>query len=218
MGQLTRFDLNPLVEAYHLKNYVETGTGLGVSLCHALLCKSFHHLFTVEIDESLANSASLHQNINLSKSPHQSVSIVNSNSLIGLRNLLQNKVDDAPTLFFLDAHFPGADFFNTSYGDSIDNNLTEGLPLLLELAEISISRNGAKNDLIIIDDLFLFDNGEFEFDREHPSSANSLRTSLRQRDMFLGGSLTTVLRLLFGPNRKFNRFYENQGYMMILPQ
>jgi hypothetical protein len=218
MGQLTRFDLNPLVEAFHLKNYVETGTGLGVSFCYAIQNKSFQHLFSIEIDEKLASSASLQKNINSLKSAHQSVSIVNSNSLHGLRGLLQNKIDNEPTLFFLDAHFPGADFFDTTYGDSIDNNSITGLPLLLELAEISISRTGAKNDLIIIDDLFLFDSGEFAFDREHPSSAEAVRTVLRERDMFLGGSFLTVLRLLFGPHRKFRRFYEHQGYMMILPE
>jgi hypothetical protein len=218
MGQLTRFDLNPLVESFNLKNYVETGTGLGVSLCYAIQNKSFQHLFSIEIDEKLANSTSLHQNISLVQSTHQNVSVVNSNSLHGLRGLLQNKVDSSPTLFFLDAHFPGADFFDTTYGDSIDNSNTAGLPLLLELAEICISRNGAKNDVIIIDDLFLFDSGEFAFDREHPTHAESVRNVLRQRDMFLGGSFTTVLKLLFGPRRKFRRFYEHQGYMMIFPE
>jgi len=218
MGQLTRFDLNPLVETFNLKNYVETGTGLGVSLCYAIQNKSFQHLFSIEIDEKLANSTSLHQNISLVQSNHQNVSVVNSNSLHGLRGLLQNKVDSSPTLFFLDAHFPGADFFDTTYGDSIDNSNTAGLPLLLELAEICISRNGAKNDVIIIDDLFLFDSGEFAFDREHPTHAESVRTVLRQRDMFLGGSFSTVLKLLFGPRRKFRRFYEHQGYMMIFPE
>lgn len=218
MGQLTRFDLNPLVDTFNLKNYVETGTGLGVSLCHAIKNKSFNNLFSIEIEEKLANSELLHQSINSLKSFHQNVSVVNTNSLQGLRELLQNTVNNAPTLFFLDAHFPGADFFDTTYGDSIDNSNTAGLPLLLELAEICISRNGAKNDLIIIDDLFLFDSGEFAFDREHPTHADSVRNVLRQRDMFLGGSFTTVLKLLFGPRRKFRRFYEHQGYMMIFPE
>jgi hypothetical protein len=218
MGQLTRFDLNPLVDSFQLKNYVETGTGLGVSLCYAILNKSLVDFYSIEIDTGLANSEALIKSINEVKTSNQNVTIINSNSLQALRSLLQNSVDDKPTLFFLDAHFPGADFFDTTYADSIDNSSINGLPLLLELAEISISRNGAKNDLIIIDDLFLFDSGEFAFDREHTASANSIRSILRNRDMFLGGSISTVIRLMFGPHRKFRRFYENQGYLMILPE
>jgi hypothetical protein len=218
MGQLTRFDLEELVGAFGIKNYLETGTGLGVSLEYALKSKNIKNFFSIEIDKNLANSPQLHQKISAAKSEDQSLKVINSDSLSALRTILDGALDDAPTLFFLDAHFPGADFFQLSYADSVDQNSVYSLPVILELAAISLARNVAKKDVIIIDDLFLFDSGEFEFDRLHPDKAESVRKVLRQRDMYLGGSFITVLKLIFGPNRKFRRFYEHQGYIIILPE
>jgi hypothetical protein len=218
MGQLTNFDLTSLIDDYCLKNYVETGTGMGISLSHALSYKSLDNLFSIEIDPQLANSRLLHQQISEAKSTTQTAKVLNSDSISGLRVLLQNVINESPTLFFLDAHFPGSDFFSVPYGDSVDASSTAGIPLLLEMAEISNSRNSAKKDLIIIDDLFLFEDGEFAFGTEHPEKVQSIRSMLRERDLFLGDSFPAVLRLLFGPNRQFRRFYEHQGYLMILPE
>ena len=36
---------------------------------------------------------------------------------------------DAPTLFFLDAHFPGADFHKCSYEESIREHKQDAFPL-----------------------------------------------------------------------------------------
>ena len=217
MGQLTRFDLDNLVERFGICNYLETGTGLGVSLEYALKSRSITNFFSIEIDEKLAKSPDLHRRVERAKIAEQNVRIINSDSLSALKVILNGVLDTRPTLFFLDAHFPGADFFQLSYGDSVDRNSIYSLPVILELAAISIARNGAKNDIIIIDDLFLFDSGEFAFDREHPDKAEAVRQVLRQRDMYLGGSFSTVLKLIFGPSRATRRFYEHQGYIMILP-
>lgn len=218
MGQLNRFDINELVALFGIRNYLETGTGLGVSLLYALQSKAIDSFFSIEIDEKLANSVQLHHRIGTSRSLDQKVRVINSESVAALKAILNGELDQRPTLFFLDAHFPGADFFQLSYGDSVDQNSILSLPVILELAAISLARNGAKNDVIIIDDLFLFDSGEFAFDREHPDKAASVREVLRRRDMYLGGSFSTVLKLIFGQKRKIRRFYEHQGYVMVLPE
>ena len=61
MGQITYFNLNNIITHFKCTTYVETGTGIGVSLQYALQ-HPFEKFYTVDIDKDLQESTK--QNIN----------------------------------------------------------------------------------------------------------------------------------------------------------
>jgi hypothetical protein len=215
MGQLTRFDINALAKNFSLSQYLETGTGEGISLIHAIACKSIKQLYSIEMDERMATAPKLHAAICEKAAADQSVSIIHGRSTEELLNVLP-KLGSEPTLFFLDAHFPESDFFNLPYEKSVADYGHDSLPILTELGLISAFRRGATKDVLVIDDLFLFESGTFGFDKTDQKAATSIRRTIRSYDMFLG-ALGPVVALLFGHNRRTMRFYEDQGYLLILP-
>jgi hypothetical protein len=152
MGELVIFDLNQFIENFGCKTYIETGTGMGVCLSHALKYP-FTEFYSIELDGDLANDASV-------KFPK--ANIIHNYSSKGLKELLP-KINDNPVLFFLDAHFPGADFHKMSYEESIREFKEEAFPLLNEIKIIKSLRDISK-DVFIIDDWKLYDESyNYEF-------------------------------------------------------
>jgi hypothetical protein len=152
MGAIYRFDLKQLKEQYNLENYIETGTGEGVCLKHAMQF-DFARYFSCEIFTPIWDKVAAEF------SKYKSVYIENNNSAGFILFTLSNSVlDSNANLIFLDAHFPGADFHYKAYDGEKDMNLR--LPLKRELEIIEKYRTG-KNDVIIIDDLRVYMDGPF---------------------------------------------------------
>lgn len=157
MGAIYTFDINQLIKQYGLSTYVETGTGIGISLQHALLFP-FQKFFSIELDPRLYEQAN-------TKYRAKNVSIKYGRSRDQLPKILVDSEIKDNILFFLDAHFPGADFdphLNTDrYAKSIQIYVEDALPLKKELEIIKKFRTD-KPDVIIIDDLRIYEDGNYE--------------------------------------------------------
>jgi hypothetical protein len=150
MGTLQRFDLSKIVPRHGLRAYVETGCGQGDSLMHAARCPEFEALLACEIEPVIAIAAIARL------AADRRVMVSRSNSAWFLRALPASL---PPALIFLDAHFPGADY---GLGAHEDRAAPEALrlPLREELEILRARRNG--RDVIIVDDLRLYESGDWE--------------------------------------------------------
>lgn len=146
MGSIHKFDLATYKTAKNLTNYVETGTGEGMCLSHAKTF-DFSRYVSIEIHEDIHQKA-------VQKFPNDEILL--GNSYEKLKQILPSLSGN--TLFFLDAHFPGADFHYAAYTDCKDYDTR--LPLEKELSLLVEYRKGY-NDVIIIDDLRIYMNGPF---------------------------------------------------------
>lgn len=150
MAKLFQIDIASLCAMYNLSRFVETGTGHGESLLFA--CRfPFVSLWSCEIERVLANFA-------LERVCHDervSLFIGSSAQMLGMLSFLPM---DEPILFWLDAHFPGADYGLRGYGD-IEESVR--LPLREELTLIRAHRR-CNADVILIDDARIWLDGDFD--------------------------------------------------------
>jgi hypothetical protein len=167
--------------------FVETGTGLGVSLEFALKF-NFRELFSVEIVEELYLKS-----LERFKS-EETVHLTLGKSCDFLDELLDWIFRSEKILFWLDAHWPGADF-KIDHEDK--NNPEIALPLENELKTIHKWRDG--QDTIIIDDVRIYEMNPVHglvFPRE-----KSMR----------------FVYSLFGQTHRIQRFKEDEGYLVLSP-
>jgi len=144
MGMLR--DIN--IADFGCKFYVETGTGKCVSLRKAI--NIFEKCFSVDLDLDMVNSA---------KQLIPSAVIECGTSVDILEKWLQSDLFDLSdsVLFYLDAHFPGADFKGGEYDVCAEN----AVPLRDELYLIKKYRPQSP-DVIICDDARIYMTGPFE--------------------------------------------------------
>lgn len=148
MGELHIFDLSGLKNQYNCKNYIETGTGIGVCLRH-MLNYEFKQYYSIDLDGELIEQAKINF-------PQSNITFIHDYSTNGLKELIPKLSEKDPIMFFLDAHFPGADFGKMSYEKSIREFKEEAFPLINEIKMIKSIRD-IKNDVFIIDDWKLYD-------------------------------------------------------------
>lgn len=142
MGTLAGFNLND----YNCDVYVETGTGRCVTLSKAMQC--FDRCYSVDLDMSMVITA---------RDRFPSAKIASGLSTIVLEDWLKNELSqDDRVFFFLDAHFPGADY----YGIKHDVSAPNAVPLREELTLIQRYRNQCK-DYIVCDDARIYTLGNF---------------------------------------------------------
>ena len=120
---------------------------------------------------------------------------------------------EEPVLFFLDAHFPGADFHKISYEQSIRKFRKDAFPLEDEVSLIRQHRDTSK-DVFILDDLVLYDKeGDYE--------------TIKEGVVWKYDWLQEELGLLTDAGFIYNAFKEthtlekdlrHQGYMIITPK
>lgn len=144
MGYLTSFDLR----SFGCDVLVETGTGLGTSLIAAASAGCFDRLYSCDVDRPLVYAARI-------KVPQARIGTGLSTVCLA-RWLAEDLRAEDRVLFFLDAHFPGADFRGQPYTFDIDH----AVPLREELELIRRHRPSAR-DVIICDDARVYVEGQY---------------------------------------------------------
>lgn len=194
MGELYLHNLQNYIDQYNCKYFIETGSGKGTGITHALKY-NFEKLYSIEIIEDLYNYCN-------SKFRDSRLSFINDNSINGLSSIL-NLVDEKPCLFWLDAHFPGADFHYNSY-DHLSEVPELHKPLKQEINLIKNLRPLSK-DVFIIDDLQIYEEGPFEL----------LNKDFKKK---YGENGIDFIIDSYKETHNFTRDYRHQGFLILTPK
>jgi hypothetical protein len=202
MGELQLFDIIGLKTEYNLDIFVETGTGDGYSFKHLLDVtkdNKFSSYFSIEIFklfyDKCVSAFSIYKDFN--------IHLINDTSVNGLTKILNQIPSDKNVLFWLDAHFPEADFGGPkSYGSVSDKKLR--IPLEEELKLIKDIRPNNK-DFLIIDDLRIYEDGNYE-DGNWPD-----------RHLY-GGDGIQFIYDLFDKTHNISKLMNHQGYILLIPK
>ena len=143
MGALKYMPMKAFAERFGCKVFFETGTGKGGSLKHAMQDGPFEKLFSVEMNETLFEEQS-------KRRWQPRVMLIKGESVLALEHLLG---EPGPVMFWLDAHFPGADYGLGTYEAIWPERVRA--PLFYELEWISKHRNCG--DVIFVDDWMLYE-------------------------------------------------------------
>ena len=192
MGAIYQYNIFEYIQTYNLENYIETGTGIGDCLRHALQF-DFKKLKSVEIYPQVYNIIK-----NEFLDSRVELFLGNSYELIGqmVKNLEGN------TLFFLDAHFPGADSHFETYTSTKDYDTR--LPLEREVHTLNSVRD-LSNDVIIIDDLRIYEDNNY-------SEGNwDLRLQA-------GGNGIQFIYDVFEKTHQIEKDLRSQGFLIITPK
>ena len=155
MGLLKQHKLTDYIDRYNLKYYFETGTGKAECLEYALRYP-FEEYWTVDIDEDL-----IEESFNKFKNMSKNINLLIGKSIDILDEYIPQIPKESPTLFYLDAHFPGADFQKCTYEESIREHKKDAFPLEEEV-DVILEKRDISKDVFIIDDLVLYEEGDFE--------------------------------------------------------
>lgn len=193
MGAIYQHNVEHYINKYNLEYYVETGTGEGTCLSHVLNFP-FKKYYSVEIYKQVYDNV-LPKFIN-----NEKCNLILGNSYEVLPNIL--KETDGNILFFLDAHFPGADFHYETYTSVTDYDTR--LPLKREIETI-VNNRDVKNDVFIIDDLRVYE------DNEYTDGNWGLRG-------VAGGDGIDFVFDLLDKTHVINRDLRYQGFLIITPK
>jgi hypothetical protein len=194
MGLLLRFKLDEFIPKYGLKTFIETGTARGESLAYAATRPEFTTLLSCEIEPLMVAGAVARFN------EDGRIKILRMESSLFMRLVCRSGLP--PALFWLDAHYPGADCGLAGYADEADASLR--LPLREELERIAAHRAG--RDVILIDDLRIYETGDYE-DGPLPDDTPGTPTP--------GGA--DWIRQMFARTHRSVTVTRDQGYLMLLP-
>lgn len=199
MGKLNDFNLQYFIDTYKTERLIETGTGVGNSLLHALTFP-FLRIDSCEIvteqalrlKEKFANEPRVH--------------IAAQESAEFLCTLLRDEMAAPdPILFYLDAHYPGSDLGLRPY--DAEESAVLRLPLESELRMIKEYRPYAK-DVIIADDLRIYKRGAFE-------SKNLDEIGLAHIGQYNNAQFAYDL---FGGTHEIEEFAHDTGYLLLVPR
>ena len=194
MGQLNQaIQIENVLDFYDIDNFVETGTGAAEVVRSVNEINEDVNIHTIEIIDEIYDKNKIKfsylKNVNWHLGESSEV----------LPEIIPKLKGN--TLFWLDAHFPGADFGLASYGDEKD--IDKRLPLKTELETIVKGRD-VSNDVFIIDDLRIYEDGPFE----HGSWAD--------RKLY-GGDGIDFIEELVDDTHYVVKSYNQQGYIMLFP-
>jgi len=194
MGLLNQaIDIKNVVDFYEVKNFVETGTGIGEVVQSVCEVDSTLNIHTVEILKEIYDKNLISFSYLKNVTWHLGQS---SDILPTIIPILKGN-----TLFWMDAHFPGADFGLASYGDEKDMN--KRLPLQTEL-EIIVNSKEVSNDVFVIDDLRIYEDGPFE------------EGNWSDRKKY-GGDGIEFIEEMFDDTHYVVKSYNKQGFVILLP-
>jgi hypothetical protein len=194
MGELYLHNLQYYIDKFGCNTFIETGTGIGTGLSYAAKFP-FRKLWSFEYHKELYSKCVERFKDN------EKIILSNVGSCEGIANykIFHSGPDDI-CLYWLDAHFPGADFHYNSY-DHMKDNYDIHMPLKTELSLI----HPANKDVIIIDDLQLYEKGNFEL--ANPEFVEKYGKK----------DLSKVLEL-YQDTHNFERDYRHQGFLILTPK
>lgn len=193
MGELNVHDLSAHIYDFGCNVFVETGTCQGTGVEHAMQF-DFNHMYSIEIMKELFDEC-------VTKFDGvKNLTLILDDSLAGLATVLEQVDESDSILFWLDAHFPGADVHMNSY-DHMSEFPDLHCPLKRELELIADSRPDGL-DVIIIDDLQLYEEGPYEL--AYPEGFANKYGSMLNLDAFKA-------------THKETRVYRHQGSMVLTP-
>lgn len=196
-------NLQSTFEDFKIHNYVETGTG-GIldsygqnSLLQVSNLKIKNlKMHSIEILDRIYNEAVEYFKDN------RNVIMHHGNSHDELPKVL-DELDQKPTLFFLDAHFP--DSYRDEYNREVIKNDPDyiKIPLEGELRIICQKRNVSK-DIIVIDDIRIYQDGPYE------------NGNFQNKALHGGQNLNFVYELL-DKTHIIVESYLQEGYLICFP-
>ena len=194
MGQLNQaIQIKNVLDFYDIKNFVETGTGQAEVVRSVYEADESLNIHTIEVVPEIFDQNKIKYSYLKDVSWHLGTSF----SILPV--ILPTF--DGNTLFWMDAHFPGADFGLSSYGDEKD--MDKRLPLQKELESIVQSRD-VRNDVFVIDDLRIYEDGPFE-------------TGNWDERTKYGGDGIEFIEKLFEDTHYVGRSYNKQGFVILFP-
>lgn len=193
MSTLQRFDIASLRRRFNLQAFVETGTGEGRAVLHAGQ-SGFKVVHSIEIQPQLAE---------LAQTKYPWASIHCGESIKVLAELLPTL--PAPALFWLDAHFPGAETGHQKY--AAEEDAARRLPLEHEIRLIAEARQGIA-DVILIDDARIYQPGPYALGNI-PDEWPALKGVKRSLDF---------VREAYGQTHGIVIDYADTGYVMVTPK
>lgn len=198
MGTIAFYDLQRAVDYDRAVRFVETGTGTGAGLAIAARVP-FFSLWSSEIIPSLAEQARTQWVFDHRVRIYEGPSV----DMLTTLNMLP---EYQPILFWLDAHFPGADFGLRGYGDEADLSLR--LPLAAELAIIKANRPHSR-DIIVIDDARIWLDETFE----HGPVPEHLREAVCPPERNID-----FISDLYDGTHEIRVWHESEGYITVEPR
>ena len=194
MGQLNEaIEVKNVLDFYGIKNFVETGTGL------AEVVRAVHDVDSSLTIHTIEVVPEIYEQNNIRFSYLKKVNWHLGESARVLSEVVPTL--EGNTLFWMDAHFPGADVGLSSYGDEKD--IDKRLPLRKELETILENRD-VSNDVIVIDDLRIYEDGPFE------------TGNWDERSKY-GGDGIEFIEKLFEDTHYVGRSYNAQGFVILFP-
>ena len=194
MGQLKEaIEVGNVLDFYDIKNFVETGTGIAEVVRSVNEANEDLNIHTIEVVEEIFDQNKIKYSY-----------LKNVNWHLGESAQVLSEVVptlEGNTLFWMDAHFPGADVGLSSYGDEED--IDKRLPLKKELETI-VAKRDISNDVIVIDDLRIYEDGPFE------------TGNWDERSKF-GGDGIEFIEKLFEDTHYVGRSYNAQGFIILFP-
>ena len=194
MGQLNEaIEVKNVLDFYGIKNFVETGTGL------AEVVRAVHDVDSSLTIHTIEVVPEIYEQNNIRFSYLKKVNWHLGESAQILSEVVPTL--EGNTLFWMDAHVPGADVGLSSYGDEKD--IDKRLPLRKELETILENRD-VSNDVIVIDDLRIYEDGPFE------------TGNWDERSKY-GGDGIEFIEKLFEDTHYVGRSYNAQGFVILFP-
>jgi len=194
MGQLNEaIQIKNVLDFYDIKNFVETGTGQAEVVQTVVEADDTLNIHTIEVIPEIYDKNKINFSYLKDVNWHLGTSF----------DILPEILPDlkGTTLFWMDAHFPGADFGLSSYGDEKDDD--KRLPLKKELETIVENRD-VTNDVFVIDDLRIYEDGPF-------GDGN-----WEDREKY-GGDGIEFIEELFDETHYVVKSYNAQGSILLFP-
>lgn len=156
MGQINQaIKVKDVIQTFGVKNFVETGTGLGESLDYVLSISNDINIHTVELMDIL------HDQLVSKYGDIDRLNLIKGYSHVEIAKLIPT-LDEGPSLFWHDAHFPGADFQINGATYTSEKDPVKRIPLESELRAVLASGRDISKDIFVIDDLRVYKDGPYQ--------------------------------------------------------
>jgi hypothetical protein len=194
MGFINQFNVDRIIRDYQINYFFETGTWKGDAVAYALQFP-FEKIISAEIIPEIADKAKWRFQ------KESRVKIIEASSPDALYAELPPL--NGNCLFWLDAHFPGADAGMRRYDAINDEDIR--LPLEKELTIIHQLRKNYQ-DVLIIDDLRVYEEGPYE---NGNAPSDTLPKKNREPDF---------ISRFYGKTHITMKTYRNEGYLLLFPK